>query len=215
MPGSSSSTEPISRSSHARSGPRHVSRGAAGEEGLAGWTIYIDENNNNQHDQGEVAAATGSDGGYAFKNLMPGTYTIRELIPADSKYYQTAPAGDEHTVTVTGTDKSGYDFGNVKYASLTIEKYEDKDGNGVLGASETTKLSGFTFGVDLNGDSDYDDAGEKQTTGADGSVVFDKLKIGADYTLVAPVAEEAGPAKLRSTTQPACRNIIVPSSGAR
>ncbi|NUQ63569.1 MAG: VCBS repeat-containing protein [Pirellulales bacterium] len=58
------------------------------EPGLPGWTIYLDENNNGVWDQGaEPATDTLPDdpdtpaddaGTYAFTNLPPGTYTVRE-----------------------------------------------------------------------------------------------------------------------------------------
>lgn len=54
----------------------------SGEPGLAGWTIYLDQNQNNTRDAGERSTVTGEDGGYVFTGLVPSTYIIaEELIP--------------------------------------------------------------------------------------------------------------------------------------
>lgn len=82
----------------------------AGEPGLNGWTIYIDENLNGQPDVGERATVTANDGthdgAYLFENLDPGAYTIREIVPAG--WGQTYPDDPdfEHVVTVV----SGQEF---------------------------------------------------------------------------------------------------------
>ncbi|MBI4162584.1 MAG: hypothetical protein HY513_02780, partial [Candidatus Aenigmarchaeota archaeon] len=51
----------------------------AGEPGLQGWNIFLDENGNNQFDAGEMSAVTDAGGNYEFKNLIPGTYIVREV----------------------------------------------------------------------------------------------------------------------------------------
>lgn len=47
------------------------------EPGLAGWTVYIDKNNNGKFDPGEKSRVTNSRGDYRFAGLTPGTYRIR------------------------------------------------------------------------------------------------------------------------------------------
>jgi hypothetical protein len=66
----------------------------AGDEGLAGFTMYIDSNNNDLLDAGEMTAETGADGSFTFFSLIAGeVYTIREVLsvadlanPAQTQY---------------------------------------------------------------------------------------------------------------------------------
>lgn len=71
------------------------------EPGLAGVDIYLDLNNNGQLDTDEPVQTTAVDnpdttdvdetGRYAFTNLLPGTYTVREIVPQG--FEQTFPLG--------------------------------------------------------------------------------------------------------------------------
>ncbi|MEM6251324.1 MAG: DUF4114 domain-containing protein [Cyanobacteria bacterium P01_D01_bin.156] len=73
----------------------------AGESGLSGVSIYLDENNNGLLDSGEPVQVTAGDnpdtpdidetGQYAFTNLLPGVYQVREFIPQG--FEQTFPGG--------------------------------------------------------------------------------------------------------------------------
>src|SRR5205085_4472198 len=52
----------------------------AGEEGLAGWTMYLDLNQNSQLDDGEPTAITDANGNYTFTQIVPGaSYTVAEV----------------------------------------------------------------------------------------------------------------------------------------
>jgi hypothetical protein len=61
-----------------------------GEPGLAGWTIYIDQNENGALDDGELSTTTASDGSYSFAILTPGHYIVAEL--QQPGWEQTAPS---------------------------------------------------------------------------------------------------------------------------
>ncbi len=54
----------------------------AGENGIGGTTIFIDENRNDVLDSGEPRTTTDSDGSYVFTGLAPGAYVIREVLEA-------------------------------------------------------------------------------------------------------------------------------------
>lgn len=51
----------------------------AGEPGLAGWTIYVDSNQNGQLDAGEASAVTAADGSYTISGLAAGTHLVSEV----------------------------------------------------------------------------------------------------------------------------------------
>src|SRR5690606_3084571 len=59
------------------------------DRGLAGWTIYLDLNNNGRLDDGEPSTQTNESGEYWFMDLDDGTYVVRE-VPQDG-WTQTAP----------------------------------------------------------------------------------------------------------------------------
>ncbi|MEP0869441.1 hypothetical protein NDA01_06480 [Trichocoleus desertorum AS-A10] len=49
------------------------------EAGLAGWTIYLDQNQNNQLDTNEISTTTDANGDYSFVALAPGAYAVAEV----------------------------------------------------------------------------------------------------------------------------------------
>jgi hypothetical protein len=66
----------------------------AGELGLEGWTIYLDQNNNGELDDGELSTLTDANGNYSFLNLAPDTYTVAEvLIPGWKQTYPATTSG--------------------------------------------------------------------------------------------------------------------------
>ncbi|NEP54578.1 MAG: hypothetical protein F6K65_39625 [Moorea sp. SIO3C2] len=65
------------------------------EIGLAGVTIFLDENQNGQLDPGEQSKVTKSSGEYRFTELPGGTYDIRQITP--SGYEQTYPFSETPT----------------------------------------------------------------------------------------------------------------------
>jgi hypothetical protein len=60
-----------------------------GEPGLAGWTIFLDANENGTLDEGESFTTTDIDGNYEFTGLSVGDYAVAEVLPAG--WRQTTP----------------------------------------------------------------------------------------------------------------------------
>jgi serine-aspartate repeat-containing protein C/D/E len=179
--------------------------------------VYVDSNNNGIRDTGEKPIAgvtvtlldasgnaisgktttTNLSGYYAFENLTPGTYGVRETQPVEptfplyydgldtvgtvdgvskGKDYNDQPPGDKLDGIVLGSGKSGlnYNFGELEPAELSGYVYFDANNNGQKDAGETG-IGGAT--VELL-DADGKSTGVTRETGADGSYSFDRLKPG-------------------------------------
>ncbi|MCA9167999.1 MAG: tandem-95 repeat protein, partial [Planctomycetales bacterium] len=78
------------------------------EAGRAGVTVYIDLNRDNLEDESEPHAITGEDGSYAFYDLSPGAYVVRERPDSSQITYPTTGGG---TLWPQGTSNSA--IGNV------------------------------------------------------------------------------------------------------
>jgi len=91
-----------------------------GEVGLAGVTIFIDTNKDGFLDPGDRTATTDAQGDYAFNDLQPGTYTVRQVVPRG--YAVTAPLGDAATVALSaGQNAAGPSFGDVLVSSVPLD----------------------------------------------------------------------------------------------
>ncbi len=73
----------------------------AGEDGVAGTTIFIDSNRNDLLDPGETSTTTGTDGSYSFTGLTPGAYVVREVVT--SGFGLTFPTTTGGILWPTGT----------------------------------------------------------------------------------------------------------------
>ncbi|MFN6934723.1 MAG: SpaA isopeptide-forming pilin-related protein, partial [Tsuneonella sp.] len=71
----------------------------ANEGGLAGFQMYIDTNNNNVFDVGEISATSDANGNFTFYGLLAGNYIIREVPNGD--WINTTGDGGDHLVTIT------------------------------------------------------------------------------------------------------------------
>jgi len=82
------------------------------EQGLLGWNIYVDSNQNGVKDDGEPSAITGANGEYVLSNLTPGVLQVREV--AQGEWVQTYPTSTPyHLVTLTsGDSENNVNFGN-------------------------------------------------------------------------------------------------------
>ncbi|HWB33980.1 MAG TPA: SdrD B-like domain-containing protein [Candidatus Paceibacterota bacterium] len=119
------------------------------EVGLKGWTVYIDANHSGSLDSGDPTATTNAQGAYTFKNLPPGSYTVREVVKSGwiPTYPSTTVSSDSYTFSLSaGQIAKKKDFGNFKLGSISGTVFEDRNGNGKQGNNEGG-LAGWT--VDL------------------------------------------------------------------
>ncbi|MGE5610594.1 MAG: PKD domain-containing protein [Bacillota bacterium] len=61
------------------------------EQGLAGWNVFIDSNDNGRRDRKEVGTVTDRRGRYVFDDVLPGTYRVAVSLPKG--WRQSAPKG--------------------------------------------------------------------------------------------------------------------------
>ncbi|MFM6787089.1 MAG: SdrD B-like domain-containing protein [Microcystis panniformis] len=144
------------------------------EPALNGWTVYLDQNNNNVRDPGETNTVTDNVGGYEFKDLVAGTYRVKVDTPVGWQF--TFPTPPEKVLTITTSEIfSRVNFGYVEGSgnrppqiqnrlwgrsivnNVTIPGvYVDPDGNALTGTA--TKADGtslppwLTLTVQSNGD---------------------------------------------------------------
>ncbi len=73
----------------------------AGELALSGWTIYLDQNQNGQKDNGELFSVTDEDGAYRFERLRAGIYIVAEVMQEGwvQTFPGTVPSHDDGTQT--------------------------------------------------------------------------------------------------------------------
>ncbi|MGK7891490.1 MAG: S8 family serine peptidase [Leptolyngbyaceae cyanobacterium] len=160
------------------------------ESGLAGWTIFLDENNNGILDSGETSTVTDSDGDYAFF-VQAGTYTVAAVLQPG--WTQTYPSTDRHTVAIADQETiSDLDFGGALSNPAEIQgtQWHDLNGNGVQDDDEPG-LKGWTVYLDTNQNGLLDDDEPSMVTDANGDYTFTQLPPGT-YTVaaVSPVGWE-------------------------
>ena len=79
---------------------------AIGEPGIAGWVIYLDDNNNGALDAGERFTTTDANGNYTLALVPPAVYVVAE----ESKpgWTQTAPTAFIWPTGSLKQDKSNF-----------------------------------------------------------------------------------------------------------
>ncbi|MBS4029052.1 MAG: hypothetical protein KGZ58_10510, partial [Ignavibacteriales bacterium] len=144
------------------------------ESGIEDWKIII---------SGPISDTLETDinGEFTFSGLVPGTYTVREVLQPG--WIQSFPGGNgAHTITVTsGVDTSDFLFGNYQLATISGFIREDKNQNGVFDSLDVTYLQGFR--VVLSGTHD-----DTVISRADGRYVFIGLSSGNYH--VTPIVPE-------------------------
>lgn len=83
----------------------------AGEPGLAGVTVFLDQNQNDTLDGGEPFAATNSTGGYEFTDLAAGTYYVRvDVTTLPAGFVLTSGANPQVVSLFAGEQDDTIDF---------------------------------------------------------------------------------------------------------
>ncbi|MGB7158682.1 MAG: DNRLRE domain-containing protein [Tepidisphaeraceae bacterium] len=128
-----------------------------GEGPLAGFTGFLDANNNAFFDTGERSAVSNSAGIFQIDQVMAGTHVLR--VVGQASWEQTLPAGHQagRTVTVAAgqIDRSSVFGFHYDYNSIAGNIFNDADADGTRDTGESG-LSGKRVYLDLNNDGDWD-----------------------------------------------------------
>lgn len=150
----------------------------AGDPGLPGWTVFLDMNADGTLDAGEPSELTDANGFYAFPDLTPGDYRVREITPPDWDTTIGQDAGVN--VTVNPAQTRVVNFGNFSTASLgNIQGFvwNDVNADGLRAAGDPG-VSGWTVFVDLNNDGIRAASEPTAVTDAGGVFTFNSLVAG-------------------------------------
>jgi hypothetical protein len=165
-----------------------------GEPTLAGWTIYLEQQEKNGSDWLPVGSTlTDANGQYTFAGLAEGHYRVYEVVPPGwEQTYPTNNAGMHNLVISNGQPSwADQDFGNLGTATatptvtptqsgngmLSVVKFDDRNGNGLRDEGEpgvadwlmTLYRDGSSLAV--------------QATGPDGTTVFGELDPAGEYAV--------------------------------
>lgn len=107
-----------------------------GEPGLAGWTIYLDQNQNNRLDPGERSTVTDAWGNYRFIDLAPGSYTIAEVLQPN--WVQTSPIRNSYHWTDSNRSNLRFNWIDISQVGTGLMLTDDS-------FTEVTLPFGFSF----------------------------------------------------------------------
>ena len=151
-----------------------------GEPGLPGVTIFLDLNHDGKLDPGDPSTVTDANGNFSFSNLGPGTYVVREVVPAGFTQTTLNPA---NIVAQSGVNVAGVTFGDFPgaFQPITISgtKFQDTNGNAIRDAGEPG-LQNFTILLDANVGGVLTES--STTTDANGNFSFSNVGVGT-YSL--------------------------------
>jgi hypothetical protein len=159
-------------------------------------TINLDAGANGTVD---ATALTDALGNYAFNGLAPGTYRVRQVLPAGAAQTSANPA--DIVAVISGTSATGINFGDF-FFSISGQAFNDANSSGTVNPGEAG-LAGVTIQLDLGANGTVD-----ATTPTDASGNYSFPSLGPGTYRIRQVVP-AG--RTQTSTNPA---DIVAASGA-
>ncbi|HET6879120.1 MAG TPA: SdrD B-like domain-containing protein, partial [Pirellulales bacterium] len=147
----------------------------AGDLGVAGRTVFVNEDGSGKADGTNPQTTTNSLGQFTFSGLAAGPYTVEEVLPTGGTL--TTPT---QSVTVTaGQTASGVVFGELPSISGTV--YVDLNGNGTQDSADPG-VAGQTVFLNVDGSGKADGTNPETTTDSNGHFAFGTEPAGS-YTV--------------------------------
>ncbi len=159
----------------------------AGESGLPGLTVYLDDNGNNQFDPGEASTLTQADGSFVLGDIPLGSHRVAQVVPAGTTIGSPAGAGFDVLVSAGGTAVAGLDFANQRFASITGRVFDDDNRDGVQDAGEPG-LENWTVYLDANANGTLD--AQEQSTDTDATGLYHLTDVPPGQHTVAVVQQD-------------------------
>lgn len=169
-----------------------------GDTGLAGASVSLSFDNVLY---GPVVTTTGTDGTWTSDAILPGT-SVTYQIALPSGYSNIA--GLSGSVLVSSGASFSVETPVLAPFTFTVQKNNDLNGDGVLGASEPG-MPDVTFCVDVNADLSCDAGDPGATTDASGRAVISGIP---RYSSTLDLIETADPNTTRITFPPTGRHTV-------
>jgi hypothetical protein len=158
---------------------------AAGDPGMADWTVFLDLDGDDVLDAMEQSALTDPLGFYSFPSVPAGNYRVVLVIQEGWNLSPGHPAAVD--VTVVGENTSRVDFAtySLSLGSISGKVWNDLNGDGLPGVAELG-VEGWTVFIDQDADG-VADAGEPSAmSDAGGQYTLASIPMGAQVVRVAP-----------------------------
>ncbi|TMK63667.1 MAG: hypothetical protein E6G53_10295 [Actinobacteria bacterium] len=152
----------------------------AGEPALAGWTVYVDYDNDGARGPGEPFAVTDANGNYTIDHVALGSFRVREEPQAG--WTCSAPAGCSTRIDFAAGGAATADFGAWQAGTVSGNVFEDSNRNGSHDGGETG-LTGWTVFVDYNGNGEPDAGEPSAVTDSNGDYTIPGVTPG-DWTVL-------------------------------
>ncbi len=182
-----------------------------GENGVSGWTVFLDANSDGALNAGELSGTTNVDGDYSFNSVAPGNYRVALVMKQD--WVPTSPLSKNVVAGTSGNVRS--DFFVFSGGDIVGTIWNDFDHNGIratdpgTGAFTDLGIPGWTVFLDLNRNNSFDTSEPTTITDANGSYSFLDLPPG-DYEVfevvpagwdISPLHDSKQTARVVSRTQ--------------